>query len=79
LSLVWFPAYIASKGNAVLILKLTIVPLALLALGIIERLHGPRVAGWLSGFPVVASTARPLVVPRRWAPGSGWCRGWPSP
>ncbi len=37
-----------------LILKLTIVPLALLALGIIERLHGPRVAGWLSGFPVVA-------------------------
>jgi hypothetical protein len=37
-----------------LILKLTIVPLALLALGIVERLHGPRVAGWLSGFPVVA-------------------------
>ncbi len=37
-----------------LILKLTIVPLALLALGIVERLHGPRVAGWQSGFPVVA-------------------------
>jgi hypothetical protein len=54
LSLVWFPAYIASKGTAVLILKLTIVPLALLVLGIIERLHGPRLAGWLSGFPVVA-------------------------
>lgn len=42
-----------------LILKLTIVPLALLALGIVERLHGPRVAGWLSGFPVVAL---PLLV-----------------
>jgi hypothetical protein len=54
LSLVWFPAYIGIKGNAVLILKLTIVPLALLVLGIIERLHGPRLAGWLSGFPVVA-------------------------
>jgi uncharacterized membrane protein (GlpM family) len=38
----------------VLILKLTIIPLAVLALGIVERLHGPRVAGWLSGFPVVA-------------------------
>jgi uncharacterized membrane protein (GlpM family) len=33
----------------VLLLKLTIIPLA-----IMERLHGPRVAGWLSGFPVVA-------------------------
>lgn len=38
-----------------LILKLTMVPLALLLLGIAERLHGPRVAGWLSGFPVVAA------------------------
>jgi uncharacterized protein DUF3147 len=38
----------------VLLLKLTIIPLAVLALGIAERLHGPRVAGWLSGFPVVA-------------------------
>lgn len=37
-----------------LILKLTIVPLALLLLGIADRLHGPRVAGWLAGFPVVA-------------------------
>jgi uncharacterized membrane protein (GlpM family) len=37
-----------------LILKLTLVPLALLALGIVERLHGPRIAGWLAGFPVVA-------------------------
>ncbi|MEY4707228.1 MAG: hypothetical protein RJB58_951 [Pseudomonadota bacterium] len=37
-----------------LLLKLTIIPLAVLALGIVERLHGPRVAGWLSGFPVVA-------------------------
>lgn len=42
-----------------LILKLIIVPLALLALGIMERLHGPRVAGWLSGFPVVGG---PLLV-----------------
>jgi hypothetical protein len=38
----------------VLILKLTIVPLALLALGLVERLHGPRLAGWLAGIPVVA-------------------------
>jgi hypothetical protein len=36
-----------------LILKLTIVPLALLLFGIVERLHGPRVAGWLAGFPIV--------------------------
>jgi uncharacterized membrane protein (GlpM family) len=38
----------------VLLLKITLIPLAVLALGIMERLHGPRVAGWLSGFPVVA-------------------------
>ena len=37
-----------------LILKLTLVPLALLVFGIVERLHGPRVAGWLAGFPIVA-------------------------
>ncbi len=36
-----------------LILKLTIVPLPLLVFGIVERLHGPRVAGWLAGFPIV--------------------------
>ena len=36
-----------------LILKLTIVPLGLLVFGIMERLHGPRVAGWLAGFPIV--------------------------
>jgi len=36
-----------------LILKLTIVPLGLLLFGIVERLHGPRVAGWLAGFPIV--------------------------
>jgi hypothetical protein len=42
-----------------LILKLTIVPLALLAFGIVERLHGPRIAGWLAGFPIVAG---PLLV-----------------
>ena len=42
-----------------LILKLTIVPLALLLFGIVERRHGPRIAGWLSGFPIVAF---PLLV-----------------
>ena len=42
-----------------LILKLTVVPLALLAFGIVERLHGPRIAGWLAGFPIVAG---PLLV-----------------
>jgi hypothetical protein len=42
-----------------LILKLTIVPLALLLFGIVERLHGPRVAGWLAGFPIVGG---PLLV-----------------
>ncbi len=36
-----------------LLLKLTIVPLGLLIFGIVERLHGPRVAGWLAGFPIV--------------------------
>ena len=42
-----------------LILKLTIVPLALLLFGIAERLHGPRIAGWLAGFPIVGG---PLLV-----------------
>jgi hypothetical protein len=37
----------------VLILKLIVVPLAVMLLGITERIHGPRVAGWLSGFPVI--------------------------
>lgn len=36
-----------------LLLKLTIVPLALWLFGVIERAHGPRVAGWLAGFPIV--------------------------
>ena len=36
-----------------LILKLTVVPLGLLLFGIVERLHGPRIAGWLAGFPIV--------------------------
>src|ERR1700733_12662814 len=40
-------------GPDLLILKLTIVPLGLLLFGIVERLHGPRVAGWLAGFPIV--------------------------
>ena len=40
-------------GPDLLILKLTIVPLGLLVFGIVERLHGPRVAGWLAGFPIV--------------------------
>lgn len=42
-----------------LILKLTIVPLALALFGVIERRHGPRLAGWLSGFPIVGG---PLLV-----------------
>jgi hypothetical protein len=37
----------------VLVLKLIVVPVAVLLLGISERVHGPRVAGWLSGFPVI--------------------------
>ncbi len=41
------------RGYDLLILKLTIVPLGLLLFGIVERLHGPRVAGWLAGFPIV--------------------------
>jgi hypothetical protein len=46
-------------GADLLILKLTIVPLALLIFGIVERLHGPRIAGWLAGFPIVGG---PLLV-----------------
>src|SRR5439155_10992261 len=49
----------ARAGTDLLILKLTIVPLALLLFGIVERLHGPRVAGWLAGFPIVGG---PLLV-----------------
>jgi hypothetical protein len=49
----------SGRGTIVLILKLTIVPLALLVFSIIERRHGPRVAGWLSGFPIVGG---PLLV-----------------
>jgi len=49
----------ARTGTDLLILKLTIVPLALLLFGIVERLHGPRVAGWLAGFPIVGG---PLLV-----------------
>jgi hypothetical protein len=40
-------------GADLLILKLTILPLALWLFGLIERKHGPRVAGWLSGIPIV--------------------------
>lgn len=43
----------ARRGPDLLILKLTIVPLGLLVFGIVERLHGPRIAGWLAGFPIV--------------------------
>ena len=43
----------AKPGADLLILKLTIVPLALWLFGVIERAHGPRVAGWLAGFPIV--------------------------
>jgi hypothetical protein len=48
-----FPATMGCEGPDLLILKLTIVPLGLLLFGIVERLHGPRVAGWLAGFPIV--------------------------
>src|SRR5262249_4020656 len=48
-----FAAPCCEWGTDLLILKLTIVPLALLVFGIVERLHGPRVAGWLAGFPIV--------------------------
>src|SRR6266481_5902827 len=48
-----FPGTMGPAGTDLLILKLTIVPLALLVFGIVERLHGPRVAGWLAGFPIV--------------------------
>ncbi|MBV9548235.1 MAG: hypothetical protein JO256_01015 [Alphaproteobacteria bacterium] len=44
-----------------LILKLTLVPLALLLFGVIERRHGPRVAGWLAGFPMVAGPVLVLL------------------
>lgn len=49
-----FAVTITGTGTDLLIVKLIMVPLALLLLGIVERLHGPRLAGWLSGFPVVA-------------------------
>jgi hypothetical protein len=49
----FFPAPCCKRGTDLLILKLTIVPLALLMFGIVERRHGPRVAGWLAGFPIV--------------------------
>jgi len=52
-------ATMARAGTDLLILKVTIVPLALLLFGIVERLHGPRVAGWLAGFPIVGG---PLLV-----------------
>jgi hypothetical protein len=48
-----FLATMLKPGADLLILKLTIVPLALLIFGIVERLHGPRIAGWLAGFPIV--------------------------
>jgi hypothetical protein len=54
-----FRVTIGGTGTDLLILKLIIVPLGLLLLGVVERLHGPRLAGWLSGFPVVAF---PLLV-----------------
>jgi hypothetical protein len=55
----FFLANMPRPGADLLILKLTIVPLALLIFGIAERLHGPRIAGWLAGFPIVGG---PLLV-----------------
>jgi hypothetical protein len=51
-----------------LILKLTIVPLALLVFGIVERLHGPRVAGWLAGFPIVGGPLLAFIALEHGAP-----------
>jgi hypothetical protein len=48
-----------AAGADLLILKLTIVPLALWLFVLVEKRHGPRVAGWMSGFPIVAF---PLLV-----------------
>jgi uncharacterized membrane protein (GlpM family) len=45
----------------VLILKLTLVPLAVLLFGLVERRHGPRIAGWLAGFPIVAGPVLVLL------------------
>jgi uncharacterized membrane protein (GlpM family) len=44
-----------------LIVKLTLVPLAVLLFGLVERRHGPRIAGWLAGFPVVAGPVLVLL------------------
>ena len=44
-----------------LILKLTLVPLAVLLFGLVERRHGPRIAGWLAGFPIVAGPVLVLL------------------
>jgi len=48
-----FTVTMLEAGADLLILKLTIVPLALWLFGVVERAHGPRVAGWLAGFPIV--------------------------
>ncbi|MFC5479246.1 hypothetical protein [Massilia suwonensis] len=40
--------------NAVLVLKLTLVPLLIYLITLAGRRWGPQVAGWLSAFPIVA-------------------------
>lgn len=47
------PEALRYKGR-VLLLKLTLVPLFLLAVSLVDRRWGPRVAGRLAGMPVVA-------------------------
>ena len=70
----------SGRGTDLLILKLTIVPLGPLVFGIVERLHGPRVAGWLAGFPIVGGPllcSSPWITARRSAPEAalGACFG----
>ena len=76
-----------NPGADLLILKLTIVPLALLIFGIVERLHGPRIAGWLAGFPIVGGPLLVFVTLEQGKFGSaaalgayfGLVPGWPLP
>ncbi len=57
-----------NAGALLLILKLIVVPLAVLLLGVTERVHGPRAAGWLSGFPVIAAPLLLLVTMEQGVP-----------
>jgi hypothetical protein len=41
--------------NVIVALKLTLVPLLILGISLVQRRWGPAVAGWLSAFPVVSA------------------------